>query len=198
MARPTSRRICVYMGSNVGTSRSFRDAASELGRSLAANDLTLVYGGGNVGLMGLVADAVLGAGGQVVGVITEFLLDKEVGHRGLSELHVVSTMHERKALMADLADAFIVLPGGYGTIDEVAEMLTWNQLGLQAKPIVFLDIDEFWTPLLTMFDRAVDTGFVRTAHRALAQRAATVAEAIVLATAAVPATPHKWLDRDPR
>ena len=194
----TVTRIGVYMGSNVGSSPAFAAAAEELGASLAAREIGLVYGGGNVGLMGATADAALAAGGEVIGVITEFLVGKEVAHPLLSQLHVTATMHERKALIADLSDGFIAMPGGFGTIDEIAEMLTWDQLGLQAKPVVFLDVEGYWSPLLTMFDRAVDTGFVRSAHRALARRAETVDQAIELALAPISDVPHKWMDRDAR
>ena len=191
-------RIGVYMGSNVGSSPAFVDAAEELGAKLAARDIGLVYGGGNVGLMGAAADAALAAGGEVIGVITEFLVGKEVAHPLLSQLRVTATMHERKALIADLSDGFVTMPGGFGTIDEIAEMLTWDQLGLQSKPIVFLDVEGYWTPLLAMFDRAVDAGFVRSAHRALARRAETVDQAIELALAPISDIPHKWMDRDAR
>ena len=191
-------RIGVYTGSNVGSSPAFVEAAEELGTKLAARDIGLVYGGGNVGLMGAVADAALAAGGEVIGVITEFLVGKEVAHPLLSQLHVTATMHERKALMADLSDGFVALPGGFGTIDEIAEMLTWDQLGLQSKPIVFLDVEGYWSPLFAMFDRAVDAGFVRPVHRALARRGTTVDEAIELALTSLTDVPHKWLDRDAR
>jgi uncharacterized protein (TIGR00730 family) len=131
-----------------------------------------------------------------VGVITEQLVNAEVAHQGLSRLEVVGSMHDRKARLAELADGFIVLPGGFGTVDEFAEMLTWNQLGIVAKPVVLLDVDGFWAPLMAWIDRAVDDGFVRPAHRMLAQRATSVDDAIALVTAPVPRTPHKWLDRD--
>jgi uncharacterized protein (TIGR00730 family) len=182
------RRIGVYMGSNSGSSPAFAAAAEHLGAALARRGIAMVYGGGNVGLMGIAADAAIGAGGEVIGVITEFLLGKEVAHQSLTELHVTATMHDRKALIADLSDGFIALPGGFGTIDEIAEMLTWDQLGLQAKSIVFL----------AMLDQAVTGGFLRPAHRVLAQRAVTVEEAVALASTPVTYMPHKWLDRDPR
>jgi uncharacterized protein (TIGR00730 family) len=134
----------------------------------------------------------------VIGVITEFLVSKEVAHDGLSRLHVTATMHERKSMIADLSDGFIALPGGFGTLDEVAEMLTWDQLGLQAKPVVFLDVDGYWAPFMDMLDRAVDAGFLRPAHRVLAQRAVTVEEAVALASTPVTYMPHKWMDHDPR
>ena len=196
MRSEPSTRVCVYCGSNAGTSPSFGEAAQQLGSALAHRGIGLVYGGGHVGLMGLVADAALAADGEVVGVITERLVRAEVAHDGLTRLEVVPTMHDRKARLCDLADGFVVLPGGFGTVDEFAEMLTWNQLGIVAKPVVLLDVDGYWAPLLEWMDRAVDAGFVRPSHRMLAQRAVSVDEAIALATAPVPDTPHKWLDRD--
>jgi uncharacterized protein (TIGR00730 family) len=186
----------VFCGSNVGSDPSFVDAAVRLGAAMAAREIDLVYGGGNVGLMGVVADAVLAGGGEVIGVMPDFLVRAEIAHAGLTRLIEVDSMHARKAQMADLADGFIALPGGYGTLDELAEALTWTQLGLQAKPVVLLDVAGFWAPLLSFFDAAVDRGFVRPAHRMLAQRAVTVDEAIALATGPVPQTPHKWMDRD--
>ena len=146
--------------------------------------------------MGLVADATMSAGGEAVGVITEQLVGAEVAHLAVTRMEVVATMHERKARLCELADGFVVLPGGFGTVDEFAEMLTWNQLGIVAKPIVLLDVDGFWEPMLAWMDKAVACGFVRPAHRMLAQRALSVDEAIALATSPVPDTPHKWLDRD--
>jgi hypothetical protein len=189
-------RLCVFCGSNAGSVPAFAAAATKLGTALASRDICLVYGGGDVGLMGVVADAVLAAGGEAVGVIPEFLERAEVAHGGLTELHVVGSMHARKALMAELAEGFIALPGGFGTLDELAEALTWTQLGLQAKPVVLLDVAGFWEPLVRFVDAAVDHGFVRPAHRMLLQRTVTVDEAIALATSPVPNTPHKWLDRD--
>lgn len=188
--------LCVYCGSNAGRDPAYTQAASALGAALASRGIRLVYGGGNVGLMGVLADAVLAGGGEVIGVIPEALQRAEVAHTGLTILEVVGTMHERKARMAALADGFIALPGGFGTFDEVIEMLTWTQLGFQERSVVFLDVDGFFEPLLTMFDRARDAGFVRPAHRMLAQRARGVDEAIALALAPAPATTHKWLDRD--
>ena len=191
-------RLGVYMASNSGTSPAFAEAAEELGAALADRGIVMVYGGGDVGLMGIAADAALAHGGEVIGVITDFLMRKEVAHPLLTELRVTATMHERKAVIADLSDGFIALPGGFGTIDEVAEMLTWDQLGLQAKSIVFLDIDGYWGPLLAMFDQAVDAGFLRPSHRELAQRAGSVDEAIALAIAPLAQVADKWMDRDAR
>jgi uncharacterized protein (TIGR00730 family) len=188
--------LCVFCGSNAGVAPAFADTAARLGKALASRNIGVVYGGGDVGLMGVVADAVIDAGGDVTGVIPDFLERAEVAHRRLTRLHVVGSMHERKALMASLSAGFIALPGGFGTLDELAEALTWTQLGLQAKPVVLLDVDGFWEPLVQFFDAAVEHGFVRPAHRMLLQRAVTVDEAIALATGPVPETPHKWLDRD--
>lgn len=189
-------RLCVYCGSNAGASPTYLEAARQLGVAMTNRGIGLVYGGGNVGLMGALADTVLEGGGDVIGVIPEQLKRAEVAHDTLTQLHVVGSMHERKALMAELADAFVALPGGLGTFEEVFEVLTWNQLGLIAKPVVLYDVDGFFGPLMTMLDAAVDAGFVRPAHRMLAQRAVTVEEVIALASAPVPETPHKWLDRD--
>ena len=189
-------RLCVYCGSNTGNVPAFAVAARQLGTSFANRGIGLVSGGGSVGLMGIAADACLEAGGEVIGVITEQLYSAEVAHKDLSRLEVVPSMHERKARLAELADGFVVLPGGFGTVDEFAEMLTWNQLGILAKPVVLFDVDGFWEPLLAWMDRAVEDGFVRSSHRMLAQRARSVDDAIALATAPVPETPHKWLDRD--
>jgi hypothetical protein len=196
MDAEASGRVCVFCGSNVGTSPAFVGAARELGAGLAARGLAVVYGGGKVGLMGQLADAALEAGGDVVGVMPAHLVEREIAHPGLSRLEVTVSMHERKALMAELASGFIALPGGFGTFEEVIEILTWNQLGLMSKPVVFLDVDGFYTPLLEFFDRSVEANFVRPDHRSLAQRAATVADAIDRATSPPPATPHKWIDLD--
>jgi uncharacterized protein (TIGR00730 family) len=186
----------VFCGSNAGRSPAFASAARDLGTALAAAGLGLVYGGGDVGLMGVLADTVLDAGGEVIGVIPEALLAKELGHRGCTELRVVGSMHERKAMMADLADGFVALPGGLGTFEELCEVLTWSQLGFHAKPVVLLDVEEFWTPFLRLLDTAVAAGFLRAEHRALAVRAASAPEALGALAAPRPPAPHKWIDRD--
>jgi uncharacterized protein (TIGR00730 family) len=191
-----STRICVFCASNSGTSPAYLAAATELGTALAHHGIGLVYGGGRVGLMGAVADAVLAAGGEAIGVIPAHLVEKEIAHTGLTELVVTDSMHARKARMAQLADGFVALPGGFGTIEEVVEVLTWNQLGLIAKPVVLLDVQGFYAPLLELAAGAVDAGFLRAEHLALAQVATTVAGALALATAPAPATGHKWLDLD--
>jgi len=162
------RSLCVFCGSSAGNDPRFAQAASELGALLAKEGITLVYGGGHVGLMGILADAVLANGGKVIGVIPRALWDREVGHRNLTELRVVETMHERKALMASLADAFVALPGGLGTLEEIFEVWTWAQLGIHDKPVGFLDVDGFYAPLLAFLDHGVDAGFVRAPHRAMA------------------------------
>ncbi|MDO8363254.1 MAG: TIGR00730 family Rossman fold protein [Actinomycetota bacterium] len=189
-------RLCVYCGSNAGNSPTYAAIARKLGGAMANRGIGLVYGGGSVGLMGMIADAAMEAGGEVIGVITDQLVNAEVAHRDLARLEVVPTMHDRKARLSELADGFVVLPGGFGTVDEFAEMLTWNQLGIVAKPVVLLDVEGYWEPMLAWMDKAVECGFVRPPHRMLAQRALSVDEAIALALAPVPATPHKWLDRD--
>jgi len=163
---------------------------------MAAEGIGLVYGGGRVGLMGALADAVLAAGGEVTGVMPRHLVDREIAHRGLTALEVTASMHERKARMAELADGFIALPGGFGTFEEVIEVLTWNQLGLLAAPVVLLDVEGFYEPLLTAFDRAVTGGFLRESHRRLARRAGDVATALRLATEPVTDVEHKWIDLD--
>jgi len=160
------RRICVYCGANVGARPAYAEAARRLGQFLGERGLGLVYGGGNVGLMGVLADAALLAGAEVIGVIPRALMARELGHQGCTVLRVVETMHERKASMAEFADAFIALPGGLGTLDELFEALTWAQLGLHQKPIGLLEVDGFFAPLVAYLDRAVTEGFVRAEHRA--------------------------------
>jgi len=174
------KTICVYCGSSIGAREIYREHARELGHAIADAGYRLVYGGGHVGLMGVVADAVLAAGGEAIGVIPRYLVDRELAHRGLTELHVVETMHQRKQMMADLADAFVALPGGYGTLDELCEVLGWAQLRMHNKPIVLLDTEGYWQPLFTMFDRAVDAGFLKPENRNHAMQASNVAEALTL------------------
>jgi uncharacterized protein (TIGR00730 family) len=158
-------RVCVFAGSSIGERTSYAAAAELLGRTLAEQHIGIVYGGGGIGLMGRLADAALAAGGEVIGVIPEALHQREVGHAGLTKMHVVSSMHERKAMMASYADAFVVLPGGLGTLEETFEVWTWGQLGFHRKPIGLLDVDGFWQPMITMIDRMVDQGFVHAQHR---------------------------------
>jgi uncharacterized protein (TIGR00730 family) len=166
------KRICVFCGSNAGTHPAYRSEAEKLGRLLASRGIKLVYGAGNIGLMGAVADACLEGGGTVIGVIPEALMGKEVAgrpvdHRALTQLEVVDSMHTRKARMAELSDGFIALPGGFGTFEEFCEVLTWGQLGFHGKPMGLLNVRGFYDPLLAMFDRAVDEGFLRPQNRAM-------------------------------
>jgi uncharacterized protein (TIGR00730 family) len=155
------RTLCVYCGSSGAVDEQYRSAATELGASLAAAGIELVYGGGRIGLMGLLADAVLADGGRVTGVIPSRLRDRELAHQGASELVVVGSMHERKRVMAERADAFAVLPGGTGTLDETFEIVTWRQLGLHDKPIFLVDIGGYWRPLIDLFAHIVAQGFAR-------------------------------------
>lgn len=190
------RRLCVFCGSSKGARDTYVQSAQALGRELGRRNIELVYGGGNVGLMGVVADAVLAADGHVIGVIPEALMARELGHRGIQDLRVVKTMHERKAMMADLADGFIALPGGIGTYEEFFEVLTWAQLGLHAKPCALLNVDGFYDPVLHLLDHAVEERFVRAAHREL-----VVVEgdpAALLDRMATHHAPHlhKWIDKD--
>jgi uncharacterized protein (TIGR00730 family) len=189
-------RVCVFCGSSRGSSPAYADAATELGAALADAGIGLVYGGGDVGLMGVVADATLAGGGEVIGVMPEALVAKEIAHRGLTELRITGSMHERKALMAELADGFIALPGGLGTFDELCEILTWGQLGLHTKAVALLDVDGYWGPFVALLDNAVEAGFLRAAHRDLAHRAPTVAAALALLVTPPPPPVHKWIDKD--
>jgi uncharacterized protein (TIGR00730 family) len=160
-------RLCVFCGSSTGADPAFRRAAETLGAALVRQDITLVYGGGNIGLMGVIADRVMQAGGRVIGVIPRQLLDKELAHHGITDLRVVGSMHERKALMAELAEGFIALPGGYGTIEEFSEVLTWSQLGLHAKPMGLLNVSGYFDHFLRFLDHAVDVQLLRPEHRRL-------------------------------
>jgi hypothetical protein len=161
------RRICVFCGSNSGTRDIYRQAAQAFGKLLCRRGIELVYGGGSVGLMGALANACLNEGGRVIGVIPQALADKELAHTGLTELRIVSSMHERKSTMADLAEAFVSLPGGYGTWEEFFEMLTWSQLGIQRKACALLNVNGYYDPLLGMADKAISEGFVADVHRHL-------------------------------
>ena len=161
------QKICVFCGSNLGIRPVYRTAAEQLASLLVRRGIDLVYGGGNVGLMGVLADTVLASGGKVTGVIPESLMAREVGHLGLTELRVVSSMHERKAVMSDLSDAFIALPGGFGTLEEFCEVVTWSQLGIHEKPCGLLNVDGHYDPLLRLFDDAVREGFLHPDNRAL-------------------------------
>jgi len=190
------KSVCVYCGSSNRVDPKFLDAATELGRLMGEAGLRLIYGGGRVGLMGRVADGVLAAGGTVLGIIPGHLHDREVAHPGVSELMVVDTMHERKMLMAEQADAFVVLPGGYGTLDEMFEIITWRQLGLHDKPLVLVDLFGYWAPLAQLLDTIIETGFAQPECRQLYRTVTSVAE-ILPALAEVPlpriAVETKWM-----
>jgi uncharacterized protein (TIGR00730 family) len=195
--------ICVFCGSNEGSDPVFAETAVRLGRAIAAAGHVLVYGGGRVGLMGRLADSALASGGRVFGYMPQALVDREVAHRGLTELVVTDSMHTRKQAMCDRADGFIALPGGYGTLDEVIEILTWNQIGTIAKPVVFLDVPVggvagaaalYFERLFRFFDDAVAAGLIKPEHRAMAQHASDVGEAIDVATGPAPSSPGKWTD----
>jgi len=155
------RRVCVFCGASSGRLPEYAEAARAFGAAAAARGLGIVYGGGRVGLMGAVADAALAAGGEVIGVIPQELVDRELAHGGLTELHVVGSLHERKALMAELSDGFVALPGGFGTLDELLDQLTWSQLGLHDKPVGLFDVEEYWRPLIELARHATEEGFVR-------------------------------------
>jgi len=189
-------RVCVFAGSNPGTHDEYCRAASDLGRVLAARGMSLVYGGAHVGLMGAVADAVLASGGRVTGVIPESLVAKEVAHRGLSELRVVSSMHERKALMSDLSDAFIALPGGWGTWEEFFEMLTWAQLGLHRKPCGLLNVLGYFDPLLAFVDHSIHEGFVRREYRSMICVDAAPGALLDQLALYTPPLVTKWIERE--
>ena len=188
--------VCVFCGSSFGNRPEYSDVAVALGRTLAQRRITLVYGGGDFCLMGATADACLDEGGKVIGVIPVDLLKKEVGHQSLTELLVTTSMHERKAKMAELSDGFIVLPGGVGTYEEMCEILTWNQLGIIAKPLVLLDVAGFYGAFFAMLDQALAEGFIQPEHRELAMRAATVDEALEKLATFEPTYVPKWVDLD--
>lgn len=192
------RTVCVFCGSSSPPDDRFGEAARALGLILARRDIGLVYGGGRVGLMGELADSCLANGGQVTGVIPVGLFSREIGHTGVTTLHEVGSMHERKQLMYDLADAFIALPGGLGTLEELAEVATWSQLGLHTKPVVLLDVDGFWDPMVGLLDRMVETGLLKPANRALVQRAESAEEALELLASAELAYVEKWITPEER
>lgn len=195
------KRICVFCGSNAGHNPIYRVEAEKVGRLLAARGTELVYGAGNIGLMGAVADACLEAGGTVIGVIPEALVGKEVAgrvvdHRALTRLEVVDSMHTRKARMAELSDGFIALPGGFGTFEEFCEILTWGQLGFHVKPMGLLNINGFYDPLLAMFDRAVSDGFLRPQNRAMALADTEIETLLAQMDGYRPEPVSKWLKEE--
>ncbi len=189
------KSVLVFCGSSPGARPEYAAAAAELGRLLAQRELEVVFGGASVGLMGVVADAALAAGGTVIGVIPTRLVEHEIAHAGLTKLHVVDTMHERKALMAELSDAVIALPGGSGTLDELFELFTWKQLGLHRKPIGLLDVDGYWQPLLAFLEHAVNERFLRSEYLEDLQVRRNVAELVDRLAAHEHRSYDKWLDR---
>lgn len=190
------KRVCIYCGSSPGLRPEYRRAAQELADAMLAQGLSLVYGGASVGLMGEIADRVLAGGGEVIGVIPKFLVDREVSHPNLSELHVVDSMHERKALMVDLSDAFIAMPGGFGTLDELFETLTWGQLALHNKPCGLLNVCGYYNPLLQMLDAMVSERFAHEKHRELLLSDTSPQGLLKQMLQSEPTPMEKWVDRD--
>jgi len=186
------RSLAVFCGSHSGGDARFGATAAELGRELARRRVRLIYGGGSVGLMGQLADAALAAGGEVIGVIPRFLLEREVGHRGVTEMKVVASMHERKAAIGELADAFVALPGGIGTLEEIFETWTWVQLGLHGKPCALLDVGGYFAPLIEFLDGMAAHGFVSRRQREVLQVARSVDELFAKLLAAPAPPPAKW------
>jgi len=190
------RAICVFCGASAGNRPAYAEAARSLAAMLAERDLTLIYGGGSIGVMGVLADAMLAGGGRVIGVLPEHLSRREVAHAGVTEMHIVGSMHERKALMARRADAFIALPGGLGTLEELFEVLTWSQLGLHSKPCALLNVDDYYDPLIAFLDGAVARGFVRPRHREMLLIDSHPARLLDRIGAYVAPAVEKWLDAE--
>lgn len=190
------KRICVFCGSNDGADPIFIKTAEEVGRFLARRGIELVYGGGRVGLMGKIADTVMHNGGSVIGIIPRALAEKEVAHGGLTKLRVVGSMHERKAIMAELSDGFIALPGGFGTFEELCEIITWAQLGFHSKPCGFLNIDGYYDPLIELFDNATREQFVRPEHRRLVLIESEIEKMFDLMVTYKPPDLQKWINKD--
>ncbi|MBV9791072.1 MAG: TIGR00730 family Rossman fold protein [Chloroflexi bacterium] len=189
------QKICVFCGSSPGLLPDYLTAARELGAALVRHDLGLVYGGAHVGLMGEIANSVMQHGGEVIGVMPQSLIDREIAHRGLSELHVVQSMHERKAKMAELADGFIALPGGFGTLEELFEIVTWGQLGLHRKPFGLLNVNQFFDQLIGFLDFAVGQQFIRPQHREMILVDAEADRLLARFAAYEPPSVTKWIDR---
>jgi uncharacterized protein (TIGR00730 family) len=187
------KRVCVFCGAQPGFDPAHAALAAALGRAIAARGLGLVYGGGKVGLMGVVADGALQAGAEVIGVIPEALMDRELGHGGVTDLRVVPSMHVRKALMNDLSDGFVVLPGGIGTLEESVEIQSWAQLGIHRKGLVYLDVDDYWAPFFALLDRMAGAGFVRPEHAALALRAHSPEAALDALAGWTPPSLTRWM-----
>jgi uncharacterized protein (TIGR00730 family) len=184
-------KICIFCGSSSGLDAAYADGAAEAARSIARNGFTLVYGGGRVGLMGIVADAAIGAGGEVIGVMPRALVEREIAHRGLRQLHVVETMHERKTTMSALSDAFLALPGGAGTLEEIFEQWTWGQLGIHGKPCGFLNIKGYFGPIRMMVEKMVSEGFLLREHAGMLAFSDSIEELLAGFRSYVP-PPSKW------
>jgi len=189
-------RICIFCGSSTGSRPAYADAARAMGRALIRRGIGLVYGGGCVGLMGTIADAVMKGGGEVIGVIPDALVERELAHDDISQLIVVRSMHDRKAKMAELSDAFIAMPGGYGTFEEFCEIITWAQLGLHRKPCGILNVEGYYDPLLALFDRAVADGFLRPANRHLVIEERDPDRLLGTLGSYTPPRTEKWIDPD--
>ena len=186
------KRLCVYCGSSPGAGEAYMDAARELAALLVRHGIDLVYGGAGIGSMGAIADAVLAGGGRVTGIIQKFLARKEIAHRGLTELHVVDSMHARKTLMADLSDGFIAMPGGYGTLEEIVEVVTWGQLGFHDNPCGLLNTGGYFNSLLAFLDNAQEQGFLRAQHRDMLLVGSTPVELLELFKNYTPPSVEKW------
>ena len=189
------KTICVFCGSSRGANEIYSRMAANLAKYFLENQIRLVYGGSNVGLMQILADTMLNGGGEVIGVMPKSLVEKEVAHEGLTEMHIVDDMQERKALMAELSDAFIALPGAYGTLDELFEILTWNQLGIITKPVGLLNINGFFDPLIRMLDLAVEEQFLRREHRAILQVEENEEKLVEKLNTYQPVVAQKWIER---
>jgi uncharacterized protein (TIGR00730 family) len=190
---PSLSSVCVFCGSSPGFHEGYTHAAQAMGAAIASRGLELVYGGGAVGLMGVVADAALAAGGKVTGVLPEALMAREIGHTGLTDLRVVGSMHERKAMMASLSDVFVAMPGGFGTFEEFFEVVTWSQLGLHAKPAGLLNVEGFYDPLITFLDRATEAGFIKPPHRTMVLDDEDPVRLLERLLAAEPPSVIKWI-----
>ncbi|MCD9188106.1 MAG: TIGR00730 family Rossman fold protein [Pyrinomonadaceae bacterium] len=190
------KRICVFCGSNPGIDPIYPETAEKVGKFLVSENIELVYGGGRVGLMGKIADTVMQNGGKVIGVIPHDLSEKEVAHQNLTELHIVDSMHERKAMMAELADGFIALPGGVGTFEEFCEIVTWAQLGIHTKPCALMNVGGFYDPFIAMLDHSMNQGFIRPEHRALVLVESEIGKLFQLMKAFRPPIIEKWLHKE--
>ena len=190
------KRICVFCGSSSGNDPAYLETAVKVGEFLVANSVELVFGGGRVGLMGRIADTVMAKGGKAIGVIPAALDKKEIAHHGLTELHIVDSMHERKAMMAELSDGFVAMPGGFGTFEEFCEIVTWAQLGIHQKPCALLNVNGFYDHMITMFDHSTRQGFIRDEHRGIVLVESDIESLFDLMKNYVPPIIEKWIDKE--